>query len=293
MAGPDAASSVELAEENPSRIPVSPRAVLAVDAADCVAPSALSEEPEFGVAGRASSTSTAAAGSTSSRTSRTGVTGLMSDGARETTSEMDLSGGAKIGAASTAGARTVCETVSVTRSTAVSASDTTGAVTCAGRTSDDVRVLTAAFTGEAISLTREGPYSTGAGAASEGTAFEGAARTGTVDRSGWPAAAAIESIAFNDCGVMPGLLFPLITEAAGAMIPLSSESWLCWVLASAAGAEKDSQATAAAPAMRTCRNGRSADHGDILLAMLDTPRFANNLTIVYRLSLAESWSPEP
>jgi hypothetical protein len=65
-------------------------------------------------------------------------------------------------------------------------------------------------------------------------------------------------------------LVPLLfSEVAGATIPPSSESWPCWLLASAAGAEKESQATAAAPAMRT---GRSMDHDDILLAMLDTPQ---------------------
>src|SRR5687767_9049309 len=162
----------------------------------------------------------------------------MSDGARETTSEMDLSGGAKTGAASATGSATVCVTVSATRSTAASARDATGAVTCAGRISDDVRVLAAASTGATISLTREGTYSAGAGAAPEGTALGGAARTGTVDTSGW-AAATIESIAFKACLVRQGLSVPLLAEAAGAVIPPSSESGPCWGLASAAGAEKD------------------------------------------------------
>lgn len=290
MAGPDTAGRAELTDENLSRIPVLPRAVSAVGVGDCLAPSARSEEPRLGVPGRASGTIAAAAASTSSRTSRAGATGLMSDGARETTSEMDSSGAANTGAASAAGATTLCDTVSATRSTAVSARDTTGAVTCAGKTSDDVRVPAAASTGATISLTTDGTYSAGAGAAPEGTAFEGAARTGTADSPGW-AAALIESTAFRACIVRPGLFVPLPAEAAGAVIPPSS---VCgWVLASAAGAEKDSQATAAAPAMRTGRSGRSRDHGDILLAMLDTPRFANNSTIVYRLSLAESRSPEP
>lgn len=292
MAGPDAANRVELTEENPSRIPVFPGAVLAVDAADCVAPSPRLEEPELGAAGSASGTSTAAAESISSPICRTGATGSMSGGAGETTSEMELSGGARTGAASATGSTTVCVTASATRSTAVSARDATGAVTCAGRISDDVRVLAAASTGATISLTSEGTYSAGAGAAPEGTAFEGAARTGTVGTSGW-VAAAIESIAFKACLVRPGLFVPVLAEAAGAAIAPSSEFWPCWVLASAAGAEKDSQATAAAPARRTGRKGRSADHGDKLLAMLDTPRFANNSTIVYSLSLAESRSPEP
>jgi hypothetical protein len=292
MAGPDTAGRAELTDENPSRIPVLPRAVSAVGVGDCLAPSARSEEPRLGVPGRASGPFAAAAASTSSRTSRAGATGSMSDGARETTSEMDSSGAANTGAASAAGATTLCDTVSATRSTAVSARDTTGAVTCAGKTSDDVRVPAAASTGATISLTTDGTYSAGAGAAPEGTALEGAARTGTADSPGW-AAALIESTAFRACIVRPGLFVPLPAEAAGAVIPPSSVSGPGWVLASAAGAEKDSQATAAAPAMRTGRSGRSRDHGDILLAMLDTPRFANNSTIVYRLSLAESRSPEP
>lgn len=292
MTGPDTLSWAELTDENPSRIPVLPAAVSAVGAAECAAPSARSEESRLGITGRASSTSAAAVASTSSRTSRAGATGSISDGTRETTSEIDPSGGAKTGAASAAGATTLRETVSATRSTAVSARDTTGAVTWAGRTSDDVRVLVAASTGATISLTRVGTYSAGAGAGPEGIVFEGAARTGTADTPGW-AAAAIESIVFKACLVRPVLFVPLPAEAAGAVIPPSSVSVPCWVLASAAGAEKESQAIAAAPAMRTGRNGRSADHGDILLAMLDTPRFANNSTIVYRLSLAESRSPEP
>lgn len=44
--------------------------------------------------------------------------------------------------------------------------------------------------------------------------------------------------------------------------------------------------------MRIGRKGRSADQGNALLAMLDTPRLANNLTIFYSVCLVERQSPE-
>jgi hypothetical protein len=43
-------------------------------------------------------------------------------------------------------------------------------------------------------------------------------------------------------------------------------------LASAAGADTASQATAAAPAKRTGRKGRSADHDKAAMVMLNTPK---------------------
>jgi hypothetical protein len=295
VAWTDAPTRIKSIEERPSPIPVFPRAS-AAGTVDCVSPSAGSEEPEFGVARGASATSAAAAESTSSRTSRRGAAGSMSDGVRETTSEIDFSGGAKTGAASAAGATTVWDTDSATRPTAVSARDATGAVTCAGRASDDLRVSAAASTGATVSATREGTYLaavTEAGAALAGTASGGvAAGTGAIDAASW-VARDVASTAFKARAAMPGLSVPLLlAEVAGAMTPPMRVSPAGWVLASAAGAEKDSQATATAPAMRTGRNGRSIDQDDILLAMLDTPRYANNSIIVYSLSLKESGSPE-
>ncbi len=81
-----------------------------------------------------------------------------------------------------------------------------------------------------------------------------------------------------------------VEETVEAISP-SRESWLWWVLATAAGAVKESQATATAPAMSTGRNGRSADQDNAVLAMLDTPRLTNNLTIFYSVCLVERQSP--
>jgi hypothetical protein len=95
----------------------------------------------------------------------------------------------------------------------------------------------------------------------------------------WATRAALDSL-FSD-------------EVTAEEIPPSRDSCPCWVLASAAGAAKDSQATAAAPAMSTGRKWRRADHDNALLAMLDTPRSANTLTIFYSVCLLERQSPEP
>lgn len=294
---PDAPSRTDAAGESTAPTPALPRdsAMSNMDVTDWVAPSAGIEEGDCGAAGRAFSLSAGAAESTSSRTSQIGASGSTGAGASETESEMDFSGGAKTGTVSATGTTTVCATVSPTRLIAVSARDTTGAAICAGRDSDVVRALAAAAAGGTISSARDDAYSgtvTGAGGAVAGSTFKGGARTGMSGSFGW-AAGATASIAFRACVAKPGLSVPLLpTEVAGAVIPPTRASPAGWALASAAGAEKDSQAMAAAPAMRTGRTERSRDQDDTLLAMLDTPRYANSSIIVYSLSLKESGSPE-
>ncbi|WP_139023216.1 hypothetical protein [Arthrobacter globiformis] len=58
-------------------------------------------------------------------------------------------------------------------------------------------------------------------------------------------------------------------ETAEEILPPSESELL---LASAAGADTASQATAAAPAKRTGRKGRSADHDKAAMVMLNTPK---------------------
>jgi hypothetical protein len=106
--------------------------------------------------------------------------------------------------------------------------------------------------------------------------------------------AVTESMSFRTLGEPPALLASLLpTDETVDETPLRRESVPCWVLASAAGAEKESHATAAAPAISTGRSGRNRDRDSTVLTMLDTPRLANNSTIFYSVGLIQSESPDP
>lgn len=228
----------------------------------------------------------------------------MKSGVAAKTSEIASSGWSNAGAISETGCTTVVARPSATRPAAASADSTTGDATrvrvSAGITSAEGSAAAAASNGAAIPPTT-GDKTAGAGAGEVPAALDPAGGAGAETRAGVVAAvgilagtAASESTTFRILGELPAVLASLLaTDETVDETPLRRVSVPCWVLASAAGAEKESQATAAAPAISTGRSGRNKDRDSTVLTMLDTPRLANNSTIFYSVGLIQSESPDP
>ena len=109
----------------------------------------------------------------------------------------------------------------------------------------------------------------GAGMAAGSTAGSGSGAAAGVD---WTAARAAWAVEETNAPTPPAALpvLPLTDETADEMLlPKESDRWE--VSASAAGADTASHATAAAPANRTGRKGRSTDRDKAAMVMLNTP----------------------
>jgi hypothetical protein len=130
------------------------------------------------------------------------------------------------------------------------------------------------------------------GRAAGSIAGSGAGVTAGVD---WVAACASWAVEETSAPTLPVTLSPLpLTDATAEEMVLPTEPAWWESSASAAGADTASQVTAAAPARRTGRRGRSADHDRAAMVMLTTPKSSpKQSTIVYSLSLLQSESPDP